>query len=80
MFSIKGASGRFASYSQVREARTLLSDAMLLVLMVFCNFSSVCAIVSVWHDLGCCLDMNCVEYSEDQWRDLLISPKRVSLA
>jgi len=36
--------------------------------------------VSVWHDLGCCLDMNCVEYSEDQWRDLLISPKRVSLA
>jgi len=68
------------AYLQVREARTLLSGEMMVILMVFCDFSCLYVVAIIWHDLCCCLGMNCIDSSEEQWRSLLNSPKRACLA
>ena len=68
------------AYFWVREARTLLSGEMMVVVMVFCDFLCLYVAMIVWHDLCCCLGMHCVDSSEEQWRSLLNSPKRACLA
>ena len=57
VFGIKGVSGLFASYSQVREARTLLFGIKMLAWMSFSWFSCLYVTVNVWCELICCLKM-----------------------
>ena len=76
VFGIKGVSGLFASYSQVREARTLLFGIKMLAWMSFRGFRAYMWLWMYGVNWFVVWKWNCVGGREEQWQSLIDSPRR----